>query len=179
MMTCRVCRSKERREIDKALVDGVSLRTIADRFRVSKTALIRHQSKHLPALLAKAKNAATISEANSLLERIERIIRKCEVISAKAEKAKDWAPAVSALGQIRSCVELLAKLTGELKAAGTAVNVSFSNALLGELSPDDVQAVHDHRRLSAMSPDELKARRQDLLAVIEGDSSKVPPSTVN
>jgi transposase-like protein len=179
MMVCKVCRHKRRKQIDKALVDGASLRDIARQFSLKAAALHRHSAKHLPALLAKAKDAAKISEANSLLERIERIIRRCEAVSAKAEKAKDWAPAVSALGQIRSCVELLAKLSGELKAAGTAVNLSFSNALLGELSPDDIQAVHDHRRLSAMTPEELKARRQEMLAVIEGDASKVPPSTVN
>jgi hypothetical protein len=163
------------------LVDGASLRNIAKRFAVKVTALHRHEAKHLPKLLTQAANAATISEANSLLQRVERIIQRCEGISTRAEKAKDWAPAVSALSQIRACVELLAKLTGELKNAGTCVNVSLgSHVLIGELTPDDVWAVESHRRLSAMTPEELTARRQELLAVIEGSKdSPVPSTTVN
>jgi transposase-like protein len=180
MMTCRVCRSKRRKEIDRMLVDGASLRDIARRFSLKKAALHRHQTKHLPALLTKAKDAATISEANSLLQRVERIIQRCEGISAKAEKARDWQPAVSALNQIRACCELLAQLTGELKNAGTAVNVSLgSHVLLGELSEDDVWAVKSHRRWAAMTPEELTAQRKEMLEVIEGSKDSPVLSTVN
>jgi hypothetical protein len=42
--TCTICRNNERQAIDSALVPGEALRTIADRWSVSKTALIRHGS---------------------------------------------------------------------------------------------------------------------------------------
>jgi len=50
--TCTVCGHPERTIIDATLVAGRKpLRTIADRWSVSKTALIRHKVDHLPAHL--------------------------------------------------------------------------------------------------------------------------------
>lgn len=46
--TCTVCSSAGREGIDRALIAGEPLRTIADRWSVSKTALIRHKGVICP-----------------------------------------------------------------------------------------------------------------------------------
>jgi hypothetical protein len=142
-------------------------REFRNRGRCKQSAAVhRHEQKHLPALLAKSKNAQQISEADCLLERIERIIRKCELISTKAEKAKDCAPAVSALGQIRTCVELLMRITGMLKSDQGRVEVNLSNvpsqlAHLVPITDEDVGAIETRRRLALLSIDELLKERAD------------------
>jgi hypothetical protein len=56
--TCTICTHENRAALERALIEGETLRTIADRFSVSKTALVRHKDNHLPAHLMKAKEAA-------------------------------------------------------------------------------------------------------------------------
>jgi hypothetical protein len=179
-MTCKVCRHKKRKEIDRMLVDGASLRDIAKQFSVTSAALHRHHAKHIPATLAAAKEATEAANADTLLARIQRLIDDGQDILKRAKQAKEWSAALSAIGQLRGCFELLAKVTGELKAAGSAVNVSFgSHAVLGELTAEDVHAVESHRRYSAMTDEELRTRRKEMLAVIEGSKHSPVPTTVN
>ena len=70
---------------------------------------------------------------------------------------------------MRGCFQLLAQITGELKniAAVNVNNFAIPHALLGTITPDDVAAVELHRRVIAMSTEELAARRTELLDVIE------------
>jgi hypothetical protein len=42
--SCTICRHPQRTAVEMALVDGIPLRTIADQWSVSKTALIRHKA---------------------------------------------------------------------------------------------------------------------------------------
>src|SRR5262245_10337840 len=44
---CTICTHSDRRAIDAALHGGLSLRTIAVRWSVSKTSLLRHRGTHL------------------------------------------------------------------------------------------------------------------------------------
>jgi hypothetical protein len=46
--TCTICTHPQRTAMEHALGDGLPLRTIEDRWSVSKTALIRHKADHLP-----------------------------------------------------------------------------------------------------------------------------------
>ena len=146
---CKACLHPERKQIDSALVEGASIRDISRRFRMSAAAVARHVA-HIPKALAKAKDAAEIADAGTLLGRIERLIRRCESISDKAQRAKQWAPAVSALGQLRGCLELLAKISGEIKD-GAIVQVNVSPV---------------ERPLSAYTDEELAARKAELLKIL-------------
>ena len=66
--TCTICGHEQRQAIDKALLTDESLRTIADRWSVLKTALIRHKAEHIPAKLSRAKRAEEVSAADDLLK---------------------------------------------------------------------------------------------------------------
>jgi hypothetical protein len=60
------------------------------------------------------------------LERIEALILDVRRIAQKAEKAGQWGQAASALREARACIELLARLRGELQAASVNVGVGIN-----------------------------------------------------
>jgi len=45
---CTICHHPDHRAIDDTLAGGTSLRTIAARWAVSKTSLLRHRDTHRP-----------------------------------------------------------------------------------------------------------------------------------
>jgi len=119
---CSICEHPQAEEINTALLNGVSLRNIAERYSVSKTALHRHKESHLPADLVKAKEAQEVAKADSLLDQVAELRDKALAILAKAEQAGDLRTALQGIKEARGCLELLAKLQGELQER-TTVNV--------------------------------------------------------
>jgi hypothetical protein len=69
---CTVCAHAGREAIDAALVAEEPLRNIAERFGTSATALHRHKAEHVPAALAKAKEAEEVARADGLLAQVRR-----------------------------------------------------------------------------------------------------------
>ncbi len=122
---CTVCEHPQAEEINTALLNGVSLRNIAERYSVSKTALHRHKESHLPADLVKAREAREIAKADSLLDQVIELRDKALSILAKAEQAGDLRTALQGVREAKGCLELLAKLQGELAQEGT-VNITIS-----------------------------------------------------
>lgn len=133
MPTCSVCVHKQREAIEKALVEGVSLRDIAGRYRgVSKSALDRHKKTHLtPELVeanAVAQNARVDSVLGHITAQITRLTNYRDEAEAVLRGAKD-APelklkAVRELANLareaRAGWGLIAEITGELSRAQQA-----------------------------------------------------------
>ncbi len=86
---------------------------ISLRFHVSEMALSRHKS-HLNELLQKAKEANDVTQADNLLDQVRDLQNKALSILSKAEAEKDYRAATGAIREARGCVELLAKLLGQL-----------------------------------------------------------------
>jgi hypothetical protein len=110
---CTVCVHPQRDEIDKILVNGEPYRYIALQYHVSEMSLSRHKS-HLNGLLLKAKNSQEVAQADNLLDDVKDLQNKALSILSKAEAEKDYRAATSAIREARGCLELLAKLLGEL-----------------------------------------------------------------
>jgi hypothetical protein len=117
---CIVCRHPDKARIEAALVRNTAFRKIGEQFSVHYSSVRRHQ-KHMGAQLTKARHAKEVADASTLLKRVEELIAKCNGIAAKAERKKAWPAAVSALSQVRACLELLGRLSGELQNAGSSV----------------------------------------------------------
>lgn len=111
---CTVCTHSAREAIDAALVTGGTLRTIADRWQVSKTALLRHRGEHLPAHLTRAKDAAEVASADALLAQVGDLHRRTLALLDTAEDGDDIKAALAAIREARGNLELLAKLVGQL-----------------------------------------------------------------
>ena len=138
---CTICGHVEREHIDSALVAGASLRDIAGRHDVSKSALERHKAYHLPAHLLKATEIEKVVRADDLLEQVRHLQAHALDILERAEKSGDLRTALSAISQARGNLELLGKLAGELDQR-PVVNVLVSaewlairTAMLEALSP--------------------------------------------
>jgi hypothetical protein len=94
-MTCRVCGYKKRLEIDRALLEGQSLRDIAKRTPgITASSLQRHKAEHLARSLVKAHEAREVARADSLLDdvrtgegRAERLYAAAEAILERARAA--------------------------------------------------------------------------------------------
>lgn len=172
MKTCSICSHPERAAIDAALVDKTSLRVIAGQYGTNKSALDRHR-KHVPAALTVAKQAEEVAEATTLLSRVERLMSRMELACNSAMEQKEWMPAVAASRELRGCLELLAKLTGELQSKGPNVtNLNFFNDQ-GEfcfemLSDDELNTLF--RRVSGGVPAPETLRHRNVF-----DEITIPP----
>jgi hypothetical protein len=67
-------------QIIKSLISGVSQRTVGDRYDISKTAIQRYLTKHLAEVAAKAVTERTLTDGNSVLTEIEKIIHRMRMM---------------------------------------------------------------------------------------------------
>jgi len=139
--TCTICEHPERETIDRALVGETSNRSAASLYDVSEAAVRRHRTNHLPASLAKAKEAEEVSRADDLLRQVRALQSKTLSILLRAEGAGDLRTALGAVREARGNVELLAKLSGELDER-PVVNLNVSaewlelrTVIVGALQP--------------------------------------------
>jgi hypothetical protein len=104
------------------------LRTIAGRWSVSKTALLRHKKDHLPATLMKAVAAAAVVEGDDLLDRLNQLNRETAAILAEARAAgsKNNDLALKTIARVEKQIDLERRLLGESK---TSTNVSVATSL--------------------------------------------------
>jgi hypothetical protein len=112
--TCTICAHPQREAIDRVLITGGSYRDIAGHYELSKSAVQRHVLDHLPAELAKAHEAEEVTEADKLLNEVERLHQLALAMLSKAAASSDWRTALSGIREARGCLELLAKLRGQL-----------------------------------------------------------------
>ena len=112
--TCSICRHERRKMIDGELIEGVPLRDIARRYGVSKDALARHKSEHLPERLSRAKAAETVASADNLLDQLDQLRKRAMSLLDQAEAAGDFSTALRGVREARACLETLAEVSGEL-----------------------------------------------------------------
>jgi hypothetical protein len=111
MQKCSICNHSKRDEIDKALlISKKSLRDIADQFHVSKSALLRHKTDHIPKDLVKAKESDEICRAEGLLTKLVSLKNDAQRITEKAETNDDLKTALSGINTQAKILELLAKM---------------------------------------------------------------------
>ena len=108
---CTICASTQHQAIDQALVAGTPYRAVAERFAASPPSVYRHQQGHLPATMLKAREAQEVAHADGLLAQLQSLQQQTLEILARAESTGDLRSALAALRELRSTVELTAKLT--------------------------------------------------------------------
>jgi hypothetical protein len=134
-MTCSICASPDRAEVERLLVSGRSMRSIAVQFGLSSTSLGRHRNNgHVPTAIVVADQADREAHAVDLTSRVEFLWRKASAILEQAEGR----PTVQlqAVRELRATVELLGKLTlglGQAEGQPVTITLSFSNG--GEVPP--------------------------------------------
>jgi hypothetical protein len=114
---CTICNHKKRNQIDIALVNpNETLRTISDRFGISKSSLKRHKgSGHIAKKVATTSAAKEEKDAQSFLGMISDLKTKADDLYDMALGDEDVRGACAALREMRGAVELHGKATGALK----------------------------------------------------------------
>lgn len=112
---CTICSHNNRTEIEEALLKGEqSFRRIAAQYAVTEQSLRRHKKDHLPAAMTAARATQEATRADDLLAQVQQLQVKALDLLRKAEAQGDLRAALQGIGQARGCLELLARLLGEL-----------------------------------------------------------------
>ena len=111
---CSVCALEARSQVDESLVAGDPYRDIAKRHDVSISALSRHRRGHLSPALAAVQAAKVTAGGMTTAERVEGLYGRAEKILESVETSGQASLALASIRELRSLVELLARLSGEL-----------------------------------------------------------------
>ena len=125
---CLACHSPNREAIDSALAAGVPYGQISRDQKLSPSALSRHARRCIPDAVAASetrRDAATVATAISAQDQVRACLDDLRRLAKLAEGSDDMKSAVAAVKGIPAAVDLLARLTGELKPAGATVNLQL------------------------------------------------------
>ena len=123
--SCPVCEHEDLKEINAALASNERIRTIADRWSVSKIALMRHRNEHLPVSAIEEAQEAEAREAedkeaeedvhtDQLLDQVRDLQEHTLAILGEAEEAEELSSALQAITEAKDYLERLAKLLSDL-----------------------------------------------------------------
>jgi hypothetical protein len=115
--SCPICDHEDLDEINAALASNERIRTIAERWSVRKTALMRHRNEHLPFSAIEAKEAEEAEEdapAEDLLEQVRDLQESALATLEEAEEAEELNAALRAIREAKGNLELMAKPLNEL-----------------------------------------------------------------
>jgi hypothetical protein len=115
---CTICTHEDRDAIDEAIVRSASYRSIVDRFGVTHGAIARHKQAHLSEALA-AVVVEDRERAGSLLDQLQDLITEARQFLDVAKSKGNVSGGLAALRELRSTLELVAKITGELRDGPT------------------------------------------------------------
>jgi hypothetical protein len=119
---CSICTHPDRGKIDRDLFYQKPLRVVADKYGVNRQAVWMHRNNHLLPLLAKAEAAEEMARAESIWSELRRLKTRMWNLLDRAEKKHEHITAVSAAREIRGCLELCAKLEGQIQE-NTVINI--------------------------------------------------------
>ena len=118
---CTICEHPQVDEINRLLLKTQNIAKIAEQYNVNYHALYRHKS-HIPTTMVKAQEAQEVAKADTLLDQVVELRDRALSILTKAEQAGDLKTALQGIREARGCLELLARLQGELQE-GTTINI--------------------------------------------------------
>jgi hypothetical protein len=119
--SCPICDHEDLDEINAALASNERIRTIAERWSVRKTALMRHRNEHLPFSAIEAKEAEAEAEeaeedapAEDLLDQVRDLQERALATLEEAEEAEELNAALRAIKEVKGNLELMTKPLNEL-----------------------------------------------------------------
>lgn len=165
---CTVCQRDDREEIDRALMQPVPIRRIAQDTGLSETALRRHRDNHVAREVARAEQrraaraqavAAEVVErgerlGDDLLATLRELTARALAILRDAEADGDRRVALEAIGKARAVLETVARVEGQIQSA-PVTNVLVASPEWLALRARILRALQAH-------PEALDAVRREL-----------------
>src|SRR5215217_3882176 len=122
--SCPICDHEDLDEINAALASNERIQTIAERWSVRKTALMRHRNEHLPysaieakeaeAKEAEAKEAEEDAPGDDLLDQVRDLQERALATLEEAEEAEELNAALRAIREVKGNLELMTDPLNEL-----------------------------------------------------------------
>jgi len=106
--------AKKEQRVRQMLLGKEPIRAISRETGFSRKAIETYRDESLPEKLVKAKGIEEVAEANTLLDDIKGLREKATSILEQAEKAGDLKTALLGIREARGCIELLAKVEGQI-----------------------------------------------------------------
>ena len=134
-MRCTVCGHADRAVVDRLLAAGsVSVRSIAARFGLSKSSLLRHQSSHVMKVIERQIQRRRQTEEEVLTEtwttRLENTYQLAREGAARANAdAEKWPAAVGFLHVMAKSAETGMRATGEIQTQ-RPVTINLENIVV-------------------------------------------------
>jgi hypothetical protein len=144
--TCLACSSPNRAAIDTAIAKGEPLREIAEKSRISISALHRHKT-HAGQAIVKASEKREESIGESIMTRLEKLYQRAEKVLNDAETSGDGRLALASIREVRETLGGLFALVSKPEVTRGGKN--------GNLCPRCAE-------LHSMSDEELDARLAEL-----------------
>ena len=146
---CTICTSPKRERVDSELAGGETPAAVSRRHHVSVDALRRHKAGHLSPALAKVAiekygESSARQAFDTVVPRLEQLIDRLEGLLSIAEDRKSLVGGATVAREIRSALELVARLRGELDDRPQHVTVNVLSTpefagivarLIGALAP--------------------------------------------
>jgi hypothetical protein len=95
---------------------------LAKKYRLNNQALYKHRQNHLLPLMAAHEAAEELAHAESLWDELRRLKRHGWRFLERSERKNDSPSIAAAMREVRSCIELCAKLEGQIQE-NTVINV--------------------------------------------------------
>jgi hypothetical protein len=121
--SCPICDHEDLDEINAALASSERIRTIAERWSVRKTALMRHRNEHLPFSAIEAKEAEEDAPADDLLDQVRDLQERALATLEEAEEVEELNAALQAIREAKGTLELMTKPLNELDERSVDDNV--------------------------------------------------------
>lgn len=127
---CSVCTHEFAEEIDRLLVGGEPYRAIAKRYGMSSTSVMRHRQAHVSEALTPVVVGveSSVGPVVATLDRLERLVAETERVLLTARQESKPAQVLAAVKEARQCVEVIAKVRGELASGPTVQVVNLQTA---------------------------------------------------
>ncbi len=115
---CTVCSHDQHESIDQDLLSGTPYRAVGKRYGVGTSAVFRHKRDHITQLIAQAveaRGARDLEYGDDLLGQLQSLNGRAMSILDSAETSGDRRGALGAIREVRSIIELNAKLCGQIQ----------------------------------------------------------------
>ena len=141
---CSICVHEKRDEIERAILEGESLRQVSTDNDVSKEALRRHKNNgHIEEKLVKASEAKEITGADNSIMRIMKWLDEIEIIFHEAKAVGQPGLALSASDKGLRGEELLAKVK-KLINESPQINVGVQ-VNVADMSGKTIEFIKKHK----------------------------------
>lgn len=146
--TCVTCTHPDRATLEALMGSGMGLSEVGRRFSMNRDALRRHRDRHMSAALTtlRQEQGVTLKVETTARDRVEGLVAKLEALVQRTDDERRESMLLGASRELRASLELLARLSGELRPENQTtiqvLNLSTApewvatrKAILGALSP--------------------------------------------